>query len=313
MGTKPSGRRACARHFRKSAIASRANNYCRLGDQVRRGVTAAAWIPARAHVFGICSSSGHGQLAQFRIAPHELRHGIDREPQHVIRDQHLAVAMRTGANADGRNPQIGGDELRHGLRNGFQHHGKRSGCFERQRISPKARGILVATGLLAESAKLVHGLRQESQVPHHRNSGGDQTRCRLDGRSTAFDLHGRCAALLHQAPRMAQRFFWVDLVGHKGQVGHQQRASHTAAHGPRVMHHVVQGHRQRGFVSQYDHAERIAHQQHVDSRAVQQPGHGVVVGRQHGDLFAALLLGFQIGCADPLRISHAALLSVEGL
>ena len=92
----------------------------------------------------------------------------------------------------------------------------------------------------------------------------------------------------------------IELVGEKGHVGHHERTARAAADGRGVMNHRVESNRNRGLVTQDRHAERVADQEHVDARAVQQTRHGGVIDGEHGDLFAALLFPAEVGYADLL-------------
>src|SRR6185369_3380669 len=62
---------------------------------------------ARAHVAGVALDRRFDRGAELAIAANEFRRPR-RQAQHVLQHQHLSVAGRAGANADGRN----GDGLR---------------------------------------------------------------------------------------------------------------------------------------------------------------------------------------------------------
>src|SRR6516164_3606689 len=65
---------------------------------------------------------------------------------------------------------------------------------------------------------------------------------------------------------------------------------HAAAHGTRVMKHLLDCDRQRVLITQHDHGQRIAHQDHVDPGFIDQSGAGVVVCGQAGNQFMMLFL-----------------------
>ncbi len=90
-------------------------------------------------------------------------------------------------------------------------------------------------------------------------------------RSPAFDLNGRRPAFLNQPTRVSHRFAFVDLIRHKWQIGHHQRALGSANDGPRVMDHHVERHRHGRVVPHDDHAKRIADQEDFNAGTIQQP------------------------------------------
>ena len=78
----------------------------------------------------------------------------------------------------------------------------------------------------------------------------------------------------------------VRTVGH---VRDEHGATHPAAHGTRVVQHLVHGDGQRTFEPHHDHGERVAHQQQVDASLIGQPCGGVVVGGQRRNGLMCLL------------------------
>jgi len=95
-----------------------------------------------------------------------------RQAHHVLPDEHLAVAVRAGADPDRRDRQ----RLRHqrGDRGGdrLEHDGERTGVLERERIVDEAARRAGAPGLRLEAAELRDALRREADVRHH----GDATK-----------------------------------------------------------------------------------------------------------------------------------------
>jgi hypothetical protein len=58
-----------------------------------------------------------------------------------------------------------------------------------------------------------------------------------------------------------------------------------------VVQHLPHRHFQRSGPSLHDHAERVTHEQSVDSRSVEELGEGIVVTGEDGESFAAALRG----------------------
>ena len=61
--------------------------------------------------------------------------------------------------------------------------------------------------------------------------------------------------------------------------------------GARVMHDGVERDRQRRVEAEDDGAERVADEERVDARAIEQARHRRVVGGQHHDLLALRVCG----------------------
>ena len=97
------------------------------------------------------------------------------------------------------------------------------------------------------------------------------------------------AGFLHDADRGGKGFFRIALVGAKGQVYNHQRTINAADDARGVVDHVVQGDGQRGFVPGHHVGGTVADQNDINSGLIDQTGHAVVVGGEHGDALAALL------------------------
>ncbi len=107
-----------------------------------------------------------------------------------------------------------------------------------------------------------------------------------------FELDRVHPSFLEKAPGVAHRLGGRHLIGKKGHVADQVGEARSAGHRLAVMEHVLHGDRKGVFVPQHDHGERIAHQDRIDARPIQDQGRRIVVGGQHGDRFAA---GFLVG------------------
>ncbi len=69
----------------------------------------------------------------------------------------------------------------------------------------------------------------------------------------------------------------------------------SSAHdGSRVMNHDVERHRQRRVIAEYGGRDRIAHEQDVDPRPLEQSSHCRVVRGENGEPLAPLLAIFEM-------------------
>src|ERR671923_1669090 len=84
-------------------------------------------------------------LTEFGVLANEFRHMVWIETQDVLDDEHLGVAVRPRADADGRDGQRLRDPLTQRTGNAFQHQGERAGCLERLRVVEDPLRRLVAS------------------------------------------------------------------------------------------------------------------------------------------------------------------------
>ena len=184
---------------------------------------------------------------------------------------------------------VGGD-LRGELRwNRLEHDGKRAGVLQRERIVEDQLCLLGIAPALAISALLIHRLRQHAEMPHYRNADIDEPLHDVDDRLAAFDFHRGRSCVFQQTSRVAHRFGGCDLIGQKRHVGNDERLLRAAHDGGGVMNHHVERHRQRRVVPEHGRGHRIADQQHVDTRALEQPRHGRIVRGENREFLPPLL------------------------
>ncbi len=127
-------------------------------------------------------------------------------------------------------------------------------------------------------------------MSHDRNARADNRR---DGAAEfvrgTFQFHGLCAAFLDKPTGMAQRFLGGDLIRQKRHVADDHRPSRRTRHHARVVNHLVHRDAERIRQTHDDVRARIADEQHIDPGVVHEFRGGIIVGGQHGDLFARLL------------------------
>ncbi len=99
-------------------------------------------------------------------------------------------------------------------------------------------------------------------------------------------------ARLHQRRAVDQGLLQCG-VGHERQVGENHCALVAAFHACNVVRRFSGGNRQGAVVALQDHAQRVAYQQHFDTRLGGRVGEGCVVAGEHGDFFTLLLHGQQ--------------------
>src|SRR3989442_11287236 len=89
---------------------------------------------AAAHVLVELARGGFDRLAEFGVLTDELRDVVWIQPEHVLNDEHLPIAVRSGANADRGNRQRLCHPLAECTGARLQHHGKEARLFQRPAI-----------------------------------------------------------------------------------------------------------------------------------------------------------------------------------
>ena len=135
--------------------------------------------------------------------------------------------------------------------NAFKNDGAGAGLGKRESIGLKLAHGFSGAGLHAIAAHAVHALRREAEMADDGNFGIGEGADELDAR--AFDLDGFGAGLLDEADGVGDALGDRAVIAAEGHVGHDERAAHGAAHGARVVEHLVDGDGERVFVAEDDH------------------------------------------------------------
>ncbi len=141
-------------------------------------------------------------------------------------------------------------------------------------------------------------LRRQSDVAHHGNIDGGDSRHRFGYRDAAFQLHRLGAAFLDQTARVAQRVFGTYLIRQERHVGDDQRPASRAHHRPSVVDDLVDSDGQRVGLAAHRHGETIADQQQIDAAVVEDSREWKVVRSQHRDRLPRGLHAREIGHAN---------------
>jgi len=96
-----------------------------------------------------------------------------REAEQVVVDEHLAVAVRAGADPDRRHREPARHFGRDGRRHSLEHDREATGLLERDRVVDQPSCRLRRLALRLEAAEHRRRLRRQANVPHHRNPGTD--------------------------------------------------------------------------------------------------------------------------------------------
>ncbi len=192
-------------------------------------------------------------------------------------DQHLAVATGARADADGRHLDGRGDLACEVGRHRLDDDGEYPRGFERPRVVQQLGGV----ALYREAAKAMDRLRRQPDVPHDGDVGGDDGGDGGGGPLAPLELDRVGSSLFHEPSRVLHGLLRTHLVAHERHIGDDQRPPGAARHQSRVVDHFVHGHAKRGRLALDHHAERIADEQGIDPRTIEQAGHRPVIRGQH--------------------------------
>src|SRR6202171_3022481 len=147
------------------------------------------------------SDGGADVVRHFGVALEKLWLEGVVQAEHVRKDEHLAVALDTGADADRRDSDCRGDTRGDWSGNELEHDRKRSRFFQSLRLTDQALGSFLLAPLNARPSNRVHGLRCEPDVGHDRNTGADESVNGVEHfRTPTLDLDGGHPGLLNCAP-----------------------------------------------------------------------------------------------------------------
>src|SRR5688500_3182362 len=118
--------------------------------------------PAVAYLVAVAGDGAADLLADVRVGLHEARPEVLEQPEHVVRDEDLAVAPRAGPDADRRDREAPRDLFRDRRGNALHHDREGPGLFDGAGVVQQRR--LVA--LHAEAAELADRLRRQADVAH---------------------------------------------------------------------------------------------------------------------------------------------------
>ena len=140
--------------------------------------------------------------------------------QQVVKDEHLPVAIRAGADADG------GDAICAVIL-AASSRGMHSSTTANAPDSATASGVvhdLIGRPLNFVCAHPADGLRTEADVAHHGNIGVDDGLDRGRHLATPFELDGLAIRLLENPPGRFESLPRRDLIAEKREIGDDERS-----------------------------------------------------------------------------------------
>ena len=225
---------------------------------------------------------------QVGVAAQEARREPFVDTQHVVDHEHLAVAARAGADADRRGRNLGGHARGQRRGNLFEHDAETARLAQQVRVAQQFFGLGLLLGADGVGSELVDRLGRQAEVSHDGNAGRENALDRFEDLLAALHLHGVGLGLLHNADGRIERHLRVALIGSERQVDDDQRPLHGTHDRTGVVDHHIEGDGNRGLVTGHHVGGRVAHENHVDTRGIDDLRHRIVVRGEHGDLLAPL-------------------------
>src|SRR5438105_5308593 len=215
VGTKPISSPA----FRQATACS----CMAIADSIRSGLAGGVFVlrggeGAVAHVLVELAGGRLDGIAEFCVLADEFGHVIGRQPEDVLDDEHLGVAVWPGADADRGNGQRFGHSLAQGARDTLEHDGERSRLFEGLRVVEDLLRCFIAATLHPVPAELVDKGGRQAQMRHHRNAHGGELPGVLDDPPATLHLHCLDACFLHKAACVTNGVFRRRVVRHEWQI-----------------------------------------------------------------------------------------------
>ena len=112
-------------------------------------VSAVVVLVLGAQLARVGAHRGDTTLVEALVLLHEARHSLGREPEQVVTDEHLTIAVWACADADGRDRELLRDSLGEGCRNAFEHERvrERQERHPARRLEPAVQRVLITPAL----------------------------------------------------------------------------------------------------------------------------------------------------------------------
>ena len=244
---------------------------------------------AGTHVARVIAEGTFDGATHFGISLHEPGCDLaDEVAEHVVRDDELPVHVGTGANPVDEHAGALAHERRRLCGHSLEQNREHARSLQCLGVTQQALRGRQRFPLHAVAAELTEALRRETQMTHHGNARIDHRAHASRDARAPFALH-RVAPRGHECPGAADRGFVGGLVGQERQVADHERALCRARHRPNEHQHFGHSDLERTGESEHRHGRGIAHQDHVDARAIGEcRGRIVVGGDEHRFLIAVL-------------------------
>ena len=224
------------------------------------------------------------------------------EAEQVVPDEHLAVALRAGADADRRD--VAARSVIRAATGGGTHSStsaKQPASSSASASSNSCRACSADAALRLEAAEHRRRLRRQPDVAHHGNARADERPHPRQHRPRALDLHGVGAGFLDEADAFSTAGSSETWKEPNGMSRDDERPPRAARHRARQHDHLVHRRRHGRGVAEHGHRRRVADEDDVHAGLVGQAAARRVVRRDHDDPLAALLHLHELGQRELAR------------
>ena len=234
---------------------------------IARGVVAGGVAPVAvlfggeglvSHLADVLRRGIADRVADLGEALGELGRAPHGHAEHVVADEHLSIAPRTGADADGRDVDRIADLRCDVGRHRLEHDGIGARLLQRDRVGDDALGRRVAFALHLETAQRMHRLRRETDVTHHRNAGADDAHHVLGNVLPALELDAFGHAFFDELAGVLERLDRRHLKAHERHVADHVRVLGAAGDGACVITDLIERDRDGALMTLHHHAEGVA-------------------------------------------------------
>ena len=204
------------------------------------------------------------------------------QPQHVVDDEHLAVAVGTGTDADGRDVQCRSHLRSEVGRDVFEHERERPRFLVGACEVENLLGVLLGCSLSLVAGRL-DLLGRQAEMRHHGNPELDQSLGQLDGVRAGLQLDRVGVRLLEHPAAVLDALGLADADREEGHIGDDDGVARRAGDGGRPARDLFDRHGKRRVVAQRRVAHAVADEHEVGSRPVDDGRRRRVVRGQHRD------------------------------
>ena len=262
---------------------------------------------AGAHVGGVVGQALDRDLGQVGVALGELGFEIGEDAKKVVAEQDLPVSARAGADADGRDLELGGDDAGDRGRHRLELEHETAGVLDGQRVLQDVHRVLGRLALHAEAAIHRDAVRGHADMAGRGDACVHQCLEDVGLAAAALGFDRVAPAVLHEAGGVGQGAVdrVVALVGHTAE---REGVGRATADGLGVHDHHVHCRGHGRGVAVGDHGEAVADHHDIDTRRLGPLCRGVIGHGGVDHARAVMFRGPDLGNCPFLSFGHGGVL-----
>ena len=135
----------------------------------------------------------------------------------------------------------------------------------------------------------VNRLRRQPDMRHDRDVDRRDRPDNVGHRTAPLNLDSLGTTLLDHTSAISARIFDAGLIRHEGHIRYDKSLRSGALDSPHMIQHLIHGNRQCRIMTGDDNADRITHQNYIDSAVINQARKRKIIRGQYGNALAVLL------------------------